>query len=77
MGGSSVLAFSTLGFRRYHRHTGAIHLDIKDGDARPNDDRQIELDRTLDLGSLALCDVFSNRFGLPFDSLPRHGEARQ
>ena len=55
------LAFAADGFLFHHRHSGAIHLYIQDGDRLTHDEGKIQLRGALDLDLFARGDIFSNR----------------
>ena len=46
----------------HHGHSRPIHLHIQDGDRRADDDRQIQLDGSLDLELFPLGDIASDGF---------------
>lgn len=57
------LALPTQSLFLHYRDSGPIHLHIQDGNRFTGDDRQIQLQRFLDLCLLALGDIASDGLG--------------
>ena len=61
----------------HDRHTGAIHLDIENGDRFTHDEGQIQLECPIDLLLLAPCDIGAGRFGHALDGFSGEIQAGQ